>query len=172
MHMPHSPAYKPQGRGKIERFFRRVRDQWLAGRDALTESLEKLKAGFVIWLEEYHHRIHDGIGCSPLNKKLASPKALRQLPKVAQLDLFFGMTERRKIHKDGTVNLLGQVFDVKGALPGEVFEVHYLPWDLSQIQVTLQGDLGPERIPAKPVDLLKNARRHEHNLIRGKENEK
>jgi len=150
----------------VERFFRRVRDQWLAGRDALTESLDKLKEGFADWLEEYHHKIHDGIGCSPLNKRLASPKALRALPEVAQLDLFFGMTERRKIHKNGTVQLLGKVFDVKGALPGEVVEVHYLPWDLSIIHI------GPERIPAKPVDLAANAKRHEHNPIRGKENEK
>jgi putative transposase len=166
MHLPHTPAYKPQGRGKVERFFRRVRDQWLAGRDALTESMDKLKAGFADWLEEYHHKIHDGIGCSPLNKRLQSPKALRALPEVAQLDLFFGMTERRKIHKNGTVQLLGKVFDVKGALPGEVVEVHYLPWDLSIIHV------GPERIPAKPVDLAANAKRHEHNPIRGKENGK
>ena len=166
MHLPHTPAYKPQGRGKVERFFRRVRDQWLAGREALTESLEKLRAGFANWLEEYHHKIHDGIGCSPLNKRLASPKALRALPEVAQLDLFFGMTERRKIHKNGTLHLLGKVFDVKGALPGEVVEVHYLPWDLSTVHV------GPERIPAKPVDLLKNARRYELNPIRGKGNEK
>lgn len=166
MHLPHTPAYKPQGRGKVERFFRRVRDQWLAGRDALTESLEKLKSGFADWLEEYHHKIHDGIGCSPLDKRLASPKTLRHLPEVAQLDLFFGMTERRKIHRNGTLHLMGRVFDVKGARPGEVVEVHYLPWDLSQIHV------GPERIPAKPVDLLKNARRHEHNPLRGKESEK
>lgn len=164
MHLPHTPAYKPQGRGKVERFFRRVRDQWLAGRDALTESMEKLRKGFSEWLEEYHHRVHDGIGCSPLNKRLASPKAVRALPEVAQLDMFFGMLERRKIHKNGTLHLHGKVFDVKGALPGEVVDVHYLPWDLSLIHV------GPERIPAKPVDLLANAKRHEHNPIRGKEN--
>lgn len=166
MHLPHTPAYKPQGRGKVERFFRRVRDQWLEERDARTESLEKLKAGLATWLEEYHHKIHDGIGCSPLNKRLQSPKALRALPEVAQLDLFFAMTEIRKIHKNGTLHLLGKVFDVKGSLPGEVVEVHYLPWDLSQIHV------GPEKILAKPVDLLKNARRHQLNPIRGKENEK
>lgn len=166
MHLPHTPAYRPQGRGKVERFFRRVRDQWLSGRDAKTESLEKLKAGFAEWLDGYHHKIHEGIGCSPLNKRLASPKAVRALPEVAQLDLFFGMLERRKIHKNGTIHLHGKVFDVKGALPGEVVDVHYLPWDLTIIHV------GPERIPAKPVDLLANARRHELSPIRGKENEK
>jgi len=163
MHLPHTPAYRPQGRGKVERFFRRVRDQWLTGRNAAIESLPKLQAEFAQWLEEYHHRIHDGIGCSPLNKRLASPMGLRMLPEVAQLDMFFGMQERRKVHRNGTIHLGGKVFDVKGALPGQVVDVHYLPWDLSLIHI------GPERIPARPVDLLKNARRHEHNPIRGKD---
>lgn len=98
-----------------------------------------------------------------MNKRLATPKVTRALPEVAQLDMFFGMQERRKIHRNGALHLLGRVFDVKGALPGSVVEVHYLPWDLSIIHV------GPDKIPCKPVDLLKNARRHEHNPIRGKE---
>lgn len=161
MHLPHTPAYRPQGRGKVERFFRTVRDQCLT--DLKAESLEKLQTAFTDWLDTYHHRIHTGIGCSPLNKRLQSPNATRMLPEVAQLDMFFGMQERRKIHKNGTLHLHGKTFDVKGALPGSVVEVHYLPWDLSRIHV------GPERIEALPVDLAKNARRHEHSPIRGKE---
>lgn len=161
MHLPHTPAYRPQGRGKVERFFRTVREQCLTG--FTPTSLEKLQAVFQEWLDAYHHRVHDGIGCSPLAKRLAVPKATRMLPDVAQLDMFFGMQERRKIHKNGTLQLHGKVFDVKGALPGSVVDIHYLPWDLSLIHV------GPEKIPAKPVDLIKNARRHEHNPVRGKE---
>lgn len=161
MHLPHTPAYRPQGRGKVERFFRRVREQCLEG--LKVESLETLQGAFTQWLHTYHHRIHDGIDCSPMNKRLSSSKAIRMLPDVAQLDMFFGMQERRKIHRNGTLHLHGKVFDVKGALPGSVVEVHYLPWDLSLIHV------GPERISAKQVDLVKNARRHELSPIRGKE---
>lgn len=161
MHLPHTPPYRPQGRGKVERFFRTVRDQCLS--TLKTEFMEPLKGAFTEWLDAYHHRIHDSLGCSPLNKRLASPKVTRTLPDVYQLDMFFGMQERRKIHRNGTLHLLGKVFDVKGALPGSVVDVHYLPWDLSTIRV------GPEKIPAKPVDLIKNARRYEHNPIRGKE---
>ena len=164
MALPHTPAYRPQGRGKVERFFRTVREQCL---DGLTPtSLEALQGAFTKWLDTYHQRIHTGIGCSPLNKRLAGPKVTRTLPDVAQLNMFFGMQERRKIHRNGTLHLNGKVFDIKGALPGSVVDVHYLPWDLSLIHV------GPERLPAKPIDLIENARRHEHNPLRGKENEK
>ncbi|MDQ3003594.1 MAG: DDE-type integrase/transposase/recombinase [Fibrobacterota bacterium] len=61
MHLPHTPAYRPQGRGKVERFFRRVREQCLEG--LKVESLETLQGAFTEWLHTYHHRIHDGIGC-------------------------------------------------------------------------------------------------------------
>ena len=161
MHLPHTPPYRPQGRGKVERFFRTVREQCLDG--FTPPSLEALQGAFDKWLDTYHQRIHTGIGCSPLNKRLAAPKVTRALPDVAQLDMLFGMQERRKIHRDGTLRLDGKVFDVKGALPGSVVDITYLPWDLSVIHV------GPEKTPAKPVDLLKNARRHELSPIRGKE---
>jgi transposase InsO family protein len=161
IHLPHTPAYRPQGRGKIERFFRTVRDQCLSV--FKSEAFESLQLAFKEWLEAYHHRIHDSLDCSPLDKRLRTPKVTRILPDIAQIDLFFGMEERRKIQRNGTLHLLGQVFDIKNALPGTLVNVTYLPWDLSVIHV------GPDKIPAKPIDYLKNAKRHEHNPIRGKE---
>jgi transposase InsO family protein len=161
VHLPHTPAYRPQGRGKVERFFRTVRDQCLSV--FKSEAFESLQLAFKDWLEAYHHRIHDSLGCSPLDKRLATPKVTRTLPDIAQIDIFFGMEERRKIQRNGTLHLLGQVFDIKNALPGTLVDVTYLPWDLSVIHV------GPDKIPAKPIDYSMNARRHEHNPIRGKE---
>ena len=160
MSLPHTPPYRPQGRGKVERIFRTIRDQCLS--TLKTEFMEPLKAAFSEWLEDYHHRIHDSLGCSPLNKRLAAPKVTRPLPDVAQLDMFFGIEERRKVHRNGTLHLQRKVYDVKGALPGSIVDVQYLPWDLSVIYI------GPDKIPARPVDLIKNARRHEHSPIRGK----
>ena len=85
MSLPHTPPYRPQGRGKVERIFRTIRDQCLS--TLKTEFMEPLKAAFSEWLEDYHHRIHDSLGCSPLNKRLASHKVTRILPDVVQLDI-------------------------------------------------------------------------------------
>jgi transposase InsO family protein len=161
MHLPHTPAYRPQGRGKVERFFRTVRDQCLSV--FKSEAFESLQLAFTDWLDAYHHRIHDSLGCSPLSKRLGTHRVTKVFPDVAQIDLFFGMEERRKIQRNGTLHLLGKVFDVKNALPGTLVDVTYLPWDLSLIHV------GPDKIPAKPIDFYKNAKRHEHGPIRGKE---
>lgn len=161
MNLPHTPAYRPQGRGKIERFFRRVREQCLA--EVKSESMENLKASFTSWLHEYHRSIHDGIDCSPLSKRLETPIVTRMLPETARLEVLFSMEDKRKIQRDGTVHLLGKIFDIKNALPGEVVTLNFLPWDLSTIYV------GPDRLPSHPIDLLKNARRFENHPIRKKE---
>src|SRR5680860_985211 len=75
----HSTPHRPQGRGKIERFFRTVRDQFLVEVDdtsatELTESgltpaaaLLELNALFTAWVESvYHHQVHSETGQSPL----------------------------------------------------------------------------------------------------------
>ena len=75
----HSTPGRPQGRGKIERFFRTVREQFLievtdtasedlaaAGVDDATALLE-LNRLFTAWVEtEYHRRTHTETGQSPL----------------------------------------------------------------------------------------------------------
>jgi putative transposase len=61
MQLIHTPPYRPQGRGKLERFFRTVRDQFLAVNSA--KSLEQLNIDFHKWAEQYHQRRHSSLGC-------------------------------------------------------------------------------------------------------------
>ena len=77
----HSTPHRPQGRGKIERFFRTVRDQFLvevadttaedlaaAGTDHRTALLE-LNGAVTAWVETvYHHRAHSETGQTPLDR--------------------------------------------------------------------------------------------------------
>jgi putative transposase len=71
----HSTPGRPQGRGKIERFFRTVRDQFLVeitgdpaepGRHHVADLLE-LNRLFTAWVETvYHRRTHSETGQAPL----------------------------------------------------------------------------------------------------------
>ena len=53
----HTPPYQPQGRGKIERFFRSLREQLLANLDPhRTLALEELNQRLWVWIEQVYHR--------------------------------------------------------------------------------------------------------------------
>jgi putative transposase len=64
----HSRPYQPEGRGKIERCFRTVREQFLANLDPKHSlSLEELNDRLWAWIESVYHRSeHSALGTTPL----------------------------------------------------------------------------------------------------------
>ena len=75
--LTHSKPGQPAGRGKIERFFRTVREQFLVelavpGALAAVGDLVRLNELFAGWVETvYHHRVHSETGQRPLERFLA-----------------------------------------------------------------------------------------------------
>ena len=58
----HTPPYQPDSRGKIERFFRSTREQFLNNLDRkLTLSLEELNERLWAWLDVYHRTEHSSL---------------------------------------------------------------------------------------------------------------
>jgi putative transposase len=152
--LPHTPAYRPQGRGKIERFFRSVREGFLTGRDKTT--LEKLNTEFTHWLNSYHQRPHRSLNCSPLERKLCDTGApLKQIAPTHNIDELFRMETLKKVGSDGCVRLFGRRFEIPDAIPGSTIVVYYLPWSQDHILA------GAHKLPLKPIDTLRNARRFE-----------
>lgn len=150
----HTPPYRPQGRGKVERFFKTVRDGFLA--DCPHKTLDDLNAGFVRWLARYHEAIHSSLGCSPLQQRLQAKNACRALPEVARIDDLFRMHRRCRVYKDGAIRLRKRVFEVPGCPPNSRVDIYFLPWKLDEIYY------GIEMKPAIPMDSVGNARRFNH----------
>jgi putative transposase len=137
----HSSPGRPQGRGKLERFFRTVREQFLVelpGRAPL--SLDELNRLFLAWLHEaYHRRVHSETGETPLERYTAhqprradtgdDPELLRQA---------FLWRETRTVTKTATVSLHGNRYEVDDALVGCRVELLYDPFDLERIEVRYQ----------------------------------
>jgi len=158
--LPHTPPYKPQGRGKIERFFRSVRDGFLSGRPRT--SLEKLNADFNEWIVNYHNRPHKSLGMSPLNRKLIDQgDRLYQIDPTCNINDIFRMETTKVVRSDGCIRFWNKRFEIPDALPGESINIYYLPWNHEYILI------GPDKLIAKPLNPVKNALRF-NQPFRGK----
>ncbi len=116
MQQPHTPPGRPQGRSKVERFFRTVRDQFLAKRRYKT--FDEINTAFIEYLNEYHHRLHSTIQCSPMQKRLCVESVCQKVPEVADIDSLFRLKRRCRVYNDGTIRLHKKAFEVPGCLPG------------------------------------------------------
>ncbi len=135
----HSKPGRPEGRGKIERFFRTVRDQFLVEVDARgVASLVELNRLFAAWVETvYHRRTHSETGVAPLERYEAGAPFV--LPSPAQLHEAFLWSERRMVTKTATVSLHGNTFEVDAALVGRRVELVFDPFDLARVEVRFEG---------------------------------
>ena len=99
----HSRPGRPEGRGKIERAFRTVREQFLIELEHHPPgSVEELNRVFTAWVESVYHRAtHSEPGQSPLERFHPSgPVPARPLEAVLR-DAFL-WSEKRTISKTGT----------------------------------------------------------------------
>ncbi len=98
----HTPIRDGASKGKIERFFRRVRDQFLSRKLDLS-SLEILNKQLTHWVEEkYNASDHSAIGMAPVNRFAMDMKFIKFLsPNEANDELFYA-EETRTVKKDNT----------------------------------------------------------------------
>jgi len=153
----HAKPYTPQGKGKMERWFRTVRMQLLPllGPQQLA-SLDAINRALAAWIEgEYHHAPHRGLSDeSPADKWARTSEGVR-MP-AADLGDHFLAEQKRSVQKDRTVTLDGVAFEVDAALVGERVTLRFDPArrpDKRTVEVWHQG----RRIEiARRVDVLAN----------------
>lgn len=123
-------------KGKIERFFRTVRDQFLVEIDDGVELVE-LNRLFSAWLEVvYHRRVHSETEQTPLERFDAA--GAPPLPTPALLREAFLWSAERTVTKTATVSLHANSYEVDAALVGRKVELVFDPFDLTRIEVRYQ----------------------------------
>jgi putative transposase len=126
----HARPYQPQGKGKMERWFRTVRAQLLSRLSAAdTESLESLNCRLHAWVEgEYHQSPHRGLeDQTPLDRWAMSADKIRLPGPNLDLDALFLFEVKRRVQRDRTVSLNGTLFEVDAALVGHTVTLRYDP---------------------------------------------
>jgi hypothetical protein len=127
----HARPYQPQGKGKMERWFRTARAQLLSRlTPADTASLDSLNRRLWAWVEgEYHQAPHRGLDDhTPLDRWAMSAEQVR-LPAATALDLdaLFLFEAKRRVQRDRTVSLNGTLFEADAALVGQLVTLRYDP---------------------------------------------
>lgn len=126
----HARPYQPQSKGKQERWFRTVRAQLLARLHSTdTDSLEALNRRLWAWVEgEYHHSPHRGLDeDTPLDRWAQSAGEVRLPDPQLDLDALFLFEAQRRVQRDRTVSLNGQVFEVDACLVGQKVLLRFDP---------------------------------------------
>jgi hypothetical protein len=152
----HTPPYQPQGRGKIERFFRSLREQFLANLDPQrTLTLEELNQRLWVWIEQVYHRSeHSGLGTTPLLRWQRDIESIRQLPPATDLRRLFFYRLNRLVRRDSTFLLRGVFYEAPPQFAGETIEVRFDPLDASEVEIYVGEQV---QAMARPVDPVLNA---------------
>ena len=164
--LTHSKPGEPAGRGKIERFFRTVRSQFLVEVEANTgdiASLDELNELFAAWTEQvYHRRQHRETAQTPLDRFTAA--GVFDLPTPGLLREAFLWAQTRTVTKTATVSLAGNRYQTDPLLVGRKVQLVFDPFDLTSIQVRYNGqDFG--HAPAHTISAHVHphaAGRHDH----------
>lgn len=131
-------------KGKIERFFRTVRDQFidlnLRVEEKNIKSVDDINRLFRLYLENYNSREHSAIGCSPRQRWLQSPHQPRFPAEELHIDTLFMLEHERRVKKDGTISVNKLLFELFSAYAGQKVKIRYTPHDMSRIHVFHDGE--------------------------------
>ena len=123
--LQHTPVRDGAAKGKVERFFRTVRDQFLA-RSLDLSSLDNLNRQFTLWAEEqYNAQPHSVLGMSPLDRFALDRKWVRFLPPNEANDELFFVEEERHVRADNTFSFKSLRFEAPRHLPDRTIHIRF-----------------------------------------------
>ncbi len=109
----HAQPYSPESRGKMERVWRTMRSRCTDHLPGLA-SLHDIDLALWSWLDaDYHRRNHASLmGEAPRTRYLAGKRGRPLTP--AELAKALEITARRRVKKDGTFTVDGEVYEIRG----------------------------------------------------------
>lgn len=148
----HTQPYDAASKGKIERFFKTVRERFLPTIGEIS-SIDDLNQAFWRWLEEdYHRRIHSALGMSPLDKYLSQVNTLKLVSDPEAVRRLFLKRETRRVNKDSTISVMGNFFEVPSELVGQRIDVRFDPGRPDEVFLYRGDELIGTATPVRVAD--------------------
>lgn len=131
----HAKPYQPEGKGKIERWFRTVRMSFLSTAKATT--LPALNEALGQWVATYHETLHGTTGEAPIKRFTRQLECVRQAPK--DMEDHFRKEARRTVARDRTFSLLGRLYEAPVDTVGKQVALLFHEHDPERVEVFLGG---------------------------------
>jgi transposase InsO family protein len=149
----HTPVRDGAAKGKIERFFLTVRQNFLSKNLDLS-SLEKLNNQFTLWLEnDYNGTEHSTLGMKPIDRFSLDLKRVNFLAPSETNDELFYAEETRKVKKDNTFSFKSIRYETPVDLHDREITIRYNRINFDQVIIYYKD----QRMGiARPVDLITN----------------
>lgn len=153
--------YEPEGKGKLERFHRTFREQFLDEIEPEKLSgLNDLNERLWAWTEQvYHRRIHGGLeGKSPLERWQEDLVRVQPLGlKAVRIDDIFCHRIDRTVRKDGTISWDGRSFEVAHQVVDEKVTLVFDPHAMKPLRI--ESVFGDDLGAVVPLDAHANLSR-------------
>jgi transposase InsO family protein len=152
----HAPVRDGAAKGKVERFFRTVREQFLI-RQLDLSSTATLNHAFNAWVEEeYNAREHSVLAMSPLDRFALDRRRIRYLPPNEVNEELFFVEEDRVVKADNTFPFKTLRFEAPRHLPNRTVQVRFQRHNPTRkLVVYYKGERMGE---ARRLDMLANDR--------------
>lgn len=191
MQLVYSTVARPQGRGKVERFFGSINTEVLAdlpgylsperghGKPVPKLSIDELDTKISAFITSYNHRVHSSTNHTP-HKSWVKDGWLPRLPEsLDQLDgLLLEVAKARVVHRDGIrFQGLRYLSPTLAGYVGQPVTIRYDPRDLTEIRVFHKSEFlckaidpthDSSTISLKQVQAARSARRRK---VRGELNQ-
>lgn len=139
--------YTPTQKAKIERWFRTLKDHWMASLDMRDfHTLDELRTSLRAYVRQYNQAAHSSLhGKSPQERFFSEPECIRRLPEE-QIGQSFLLETQRRVSPD-CVLVIDQVeYEVDCRFAKRKITLRYAP-DMGEVYVVEQdGSLTPVRL--------------------------
>lgn len=160
--------YTPTAKAKIERWFRTMKDQWMASLDIRDfSSLDELRGNLLAWVHLYNNTPHTSLkGKTPQERFFSEPGQIRRLPQE-QLDKDFLLEIERRVSADSVIVIDQVEYEVDFRFAKQRIRLRYSP-DMKEIFIVEpDNSLTPIRLLNKQENA--EVKREKIRLCRGEE---
>lgn len=146
--------YQPQEKAKIERWFRTMKDHWMAKLDMRDfKTLDELRADLLAYVAKYNRTPHCSLnGKTPEDRFFSEPERIRRIPRE-KIDRLFLLEVERRVSVDCVFTIDSIAYETDSQFSKQRITVRYSP-DMSEIYVVAANNT---LIPVRLLNKQENA---------------